>query len=128
MQVKCTQCSHCSNKYDPFLDLSLEVEEADSLQTALAHFTAIEELDGDNKYQCSRCRVKVRALKQFTIDKAPPVLTIQLKRFSSLGGYGGKIDKKVHFDKNLDLKPFVNGGEVHAYIHMMSGFCLLLQI
>lgn len=110
-QVKCTQCSHCSNKYDPFLDLSLEVARADSLQKALAHFTAIEVLDGDNKYHCSKCKTKVRALKQFTIDKAPPILTVQLKRFSSSGGYGGKIDKKVHFESILDLRPFVNGGE-----------------
>lgn len=110
-QVKCTQCSHCSNKYDPFLDLSLEVARADSLQKALAHFTAVEVLDGDNKYHCSKCKTKVRALKQFTIDKAPPILTVQLKRFSSSGGYGGKIDKKVHFESILDLRPFVNGGE-----------------
>ncbi|MCO5557031.1 hypothetical protein L7F22_010586 [Adiantum nelumboides] len=111
-QVKCTQCSHCSNKYDPFLDLSLEVARADSLHKALAHFTAIEVLDGDNKYHCSKCKTKVRALKQFTIDQAPPVLTVQLKRFSSFGSYGGKIDKKVHFERELDLKPFVTGAEV----------------
>lgn len=110
-QVKCTRCSHCSNKYDPFLDLSLEVARADSLQKALAHFTATEVLDGDNKYHCSKCKTKVKALKQFTIDQAPPILTVQLKRFSSSGGFGGKIDKKVHFDSNLDLRPFVNGCE-----------------
>ncbi|KAH7422022.1 hypothetical protein KP509_13G086800 [Ceratopteris richardii] len=107
-QVKCTRCSHCSNKYDPFLDLSLEVARADSFQKALAHFTAIEVLDGDNKYHCCKCDMKVRALKQFTIDKAPPILTVQLKRFSSVGSYGGKIDKKIHFERELDLKPFVN--------------------
>eukprot|EP00250_Pteridium_aquilinum_P017502 c23661_g1_i1 orf=201-2033(+) len=110
-QVKCTHCSHCSNKYDPFLDLSLEVARADSLQKALAHFTATEVLDGDNKYHCSKCKTKVRALKQFTIDKAPSILTVQFKRFSSSGAYGGKIDKRVHFESTLDLKPFVNGGE-----------------
>lgn len=110
-QVKCTQCSHCSNKYDPFLDLSLEVARADSLHKALAHFTAIEVLDGDNKYQCSKCKTKVRALKQFTIDQAPPILTVQFKRFSSSGSYGGKIDKKVHFERDIDLKPFVTGAE-----------------
>ncbi|KAI5083066.1 hypothetical protein GOP47_0002809 [Adiantum capillus-veneris] len=110
-QVKCTQCSYCSNKYDPFLDLSLEVARADSLHKALAHFTAIEVLDGDNKYHCSKCNTKVRALKQFTIDQAPPILTVQLKRFGSSGSYGGKIDKKVHFERELDLKPFVTGTE-----------------
>eukprot|EP00250_Pteridium_aquilinum_P017473 c23646_g1_i1 orf=62-1123(+) len=110
-QVKCTQCSHSSNTYDPFLDLSLDIVKAESLLKALARFTAIEVLDGDNKYHCSKCKKKVRAHKQFTIDNAPHVLTVQFKRFSSSGGYGGKIDKKVQFDRTFSLTPFVNGGK-----------------
>ncbi|ERN18690.1 ubiquitin carboxyl-terminal hydrolase 23 isoform X2 [Amborella trichopoda] len=108
-QVKCTQCSHESNTFDPFLDLSLEIVKADSVRKALAHFTAREQLDGGEKqYQCDRCNKKVRAFKQLTIHKAPYVLTIHLKRFSP-DGMGGKIDKMVQFGSNLELKPFVSG-------------------
>ncbi|XP_031480994.1 ubiquitin carboxyl-terminal hydrolase 23 [Nymphaea colorata] len=108
-QVKCTQCSHCSNTFDPFLDLSLQIVKADSLPKALAHFTAVEELDGGQKqYQCARCKEKVRARKQLTIHKAPYVLTIHLKRFGS-GEPGRKIDKKVEFGTTLNLKPYVSG-------------------
>lgn len=112
VQVKCTACSHCSNTYDPFLDLSLEIVRADSVTKALARFTAVDVLDGDNKYKCPRCKKKVRALKNFTIDLVPNILTIQFKRFSSTGGQGGKIDKKVEFGTTLDLKPFVSNGQV----------------
>ncbi|KAG1364374.1 ubiquitin carboxyl-terminal hydrolase 23 [Cocos nucifera] len=107
-QVKCMQCSYCSNKFDPFLDLSLEIVKADSLHKALAHFTAVEQLDGgERQYQCQRCKEKVRALKQLTIDKAPYVLTIHLKRF---GAHipGQKINRKVEFEPTLDLKPFIS--------------------
>eukprot|EP00268_Persea_americana_P043304 TRINITY_DN434_c0_g1_i1.p1 TRINITY_DN434_c0_g1~~TRINITY_DN434_c0_g1_i1.p1 ORF type:complete len:872 (+),score=171.46 TRINITY_DN434_c0_g1_i1:153-2768(+) len=108
-QVKCMQCSYCSNKFDPFLDLSLEIVRADSLRRALAHFTAKEQLDGGEKqYQCQRCKEKVRALKQLTVHKAPYVLTIHLKRFGS-DVPGEKIDRKVDFGPSLDLKPFVSG-------------------
>ncbi|XP_027329426.1 ubiquitin carboxyl-terminal hydrolase 23 isoform X2 [Abrus precatorius] len=108
-QVKCQQCSYCSNKFDPFLDLSLEIFKADSLQKALANFTAAEWLDGgERQYQCQRCKQKVRALKQLTIHKAPYVLTIHLKRFHAHDP-GQKIKKKVHFGCALDLKPFVSG-------------------
>ncbi|KAH8964180.1 hypothetical protein BDL97_04G051600 [Sphagnum fallax] len=107
-QVKCTICSTCSNTYDPFLDLSLEIVRADSLSKALVHFTAVEALQGDNKYHCSNCQKKVRALKQFTIDKSPNILTIQFKRFSGSGSSGGKIDKKVEFGRTLDMKPYVS--------------------
>ncbi|CAL5376225.1 unnamed protein product [Camellia sinensis] len=88
-QVKCMQCSFCSNKFDPFLNLSLEINKAESLQN-----------------QCQTCKQKVKALKQLSIHKAPYVLAIHLKRF---GIYqpGQKIDKKVLFGPTLDLKPFV---------------------
>ncbi|XP_057969793.1 ubiquitin carboxyl-terminal hydrolase 23 [Malania oleifera] len=108
-QVKCMQCSYCSNKFDPFLDLSLEIVKADSLHKALVHFTATEQLDGgERQYQCQRCKQKVKALKQLTVHKAPYVLTIHLKRFASYDP-GQKIDRKVHFGPTLDLKPFVSG-------------------
>ncbi|PIN18508.1 Ubiquitin carboxyl-terminal hydrolase [Handroanthus impetiginosus] len=108
-QVKCMQCSFCSNKFDPFLDLSLEIINADSLHKALAHFMAKEQLDGGAKvYQCQQCKQKVRALKQLTIHKAPHVLTVHLKRFSSHAP-GQKIDRKVAFEPTLDLKPYVTG-------------------
>ncbi|QHO16141.1 Ubiquitin carboxyl-terminal hydrolase [Arachis hypogaea] len=40
-QVKCKQCSFCSNMFDPFLDLSLEIFKAESLQKALANIQLI---------------------------------------------------------------------------------------
>lgn len=114
-QVKCMRCSYCSNTFDPFLDLSLEIVKADSLPKALTHFTAVEQLDGgERQYQCQRCRQKVKALKQLTVHKPPYVLSIHLKRFGSHAP-GIKIDKKVEFGSTLDLKPFVsnsNDGEL----------------
>ncbi|XP_047940665.1 ubiquitin carboxyl-terminal hydrolase 23-like [Salvia hispanica] len=108
-QVKCTQCSYCSNKFDPFLDLSLEINRADSLYKALSHFTTKELLDGGaREYQCDQCKQKVKASKQLTVHKAPQVLAVHLKRFSSHAP-GQKVDKKVTFEPTLDMKPFVTG-------------------
>ncbi|XP_041998545.1 ubiquitin carboxyl-terminal hydrolase 23-like isoform X1 [Salvia splendens] len=108
-QVKCTQCSYCSNKFDPFLDLSLEINRADSLCKALSHFTTKELLDGGaREYQCDQCKQKVKASKQLTVHKAPQVLAVHLKRFSSQAP-GQKVDKKVTFEPTLDMKPFVTG-------------------
>ncbi|CAK9187930.1 unnamed protein product [Ilex paraguariensis] len=108
-QVKCMQCFFCSNKFDPFLDLSLEILKAESLHKALAHFTAKEQLDGGaRQYQCQQCKQKVKALKQLTIRTAPNVLTIHLKRFGS-HITGQKINKRIQFGPTLDLKPFAIG-------------------
>ena len=53
-----------------------------------------EALDGQNKYKCPKQQKAVRAIKRMTVDRAPNVLMIQLKRFEfSLSGH--KISKKV---------------------------------
>lgn len=120
-QVKCTRCSHCSNKFDPFLDLSLDIAKASNLVRALQNFTEDELLDGGQKqYQCERCRQKVVAKKRFTIDRAPNVLTIHLKRFSPFNPRD-KIDKKVDFQPVLDLKPFVSDSKVSDYKYSLYG-------
>ena len=112
LQVRCTRCSHCSNKFDPFLDLSLEIGNAATLMKALYNFTEEELLDGGEKhYSCQQCKQKVAAKKRFLIDKAPSVLTIHLKRFSPFNPLQ-KINKKVDFQTTLNLKPFVSNSEV----------------
>lgn len=126
-QVKCMQCSHSSNKFDPFLDLSLEIFKADSLQKALANFTAAEFLDGGEKeYQCQRCKQKVKALKQLTINKAPNVLAIHLKRFYAHDP-NLKIKKNVQFGTALDLEPYVSGSHVSNGLFLVIS-CLMIWL
>ncbi|PRP84401.1 peptidase C19 family protein [Planoprotostelium fungivorum] len=107
-QVKCTVCQYKSNTFDPFLDLSLEIKNCVSLEKALHAFTSIEVLNGANKYKCSKCMKYVDAHKRFTIRKIPHVLTIQLKRFTFQGSFGGKIQKPVSYPETLDMKPYLD--------------------
>ena len=72
---------------------------------ALRQFTKAEKLTVDNAYKCTRCKKKVVAIKQMVIQKAPTVLTIQLKRFDFVNSYGGKLNKHVEFPTDLDLAP-----------------------
>uniref|UniRef100_A0A0D9VM48 USP domain-containing protein n=1 Tax=Leersia perrieri TaxID=77586 RepID=A0A0D9VM48_9ORYZ len=120
-QVRCTTCSHCSNKFDPFLDLSLEIVNATTLVKALKNFTEEELLDGGEKqYNCERCKQKVTAKKRFMIEKAPSVLTIHLKRFSPFNPRR-KIDKKVEFQPTLNLKPYVSNPEGMEFKYSLYG-------
>lgn len=109
-QIKCCKCGFESNTYDSILDISLEIK-GTSVRSAFKHFTDPEILDDDNKYQCDNCKKKRRAIKQFTIFEPPNVLVIHLKRFEVGGGglfSGGKINKFVKFDDNLDLTEFMS--------------------
>ncbi|KNC99540.1 uncharacterized protein SPPG_04930 [Spizellomyces punctatus DAOM BR117] len=98
-QIRCSQCQYKSNTYEPMLDMSLEV--CSSLQKAFALHTKTEKLDGDNKYKCDRCKKLVDAQKRISIEVAPEVLTVQLKRFDVFGR--GKNNTKVEFPEYLDL-------------------------
>ncbi|CAI0394760.1 unnamed protein product [Linum tenue] len=107
-RVQCQQCSYCSDKFDPFLDLSLEINKADALPVALRNFTAAELLDGGEKhYQCQQCKHKVRATKRLTIHKPPYVLSIHLKRFFAHDP-GRKVGKQVCYERTLDIRSFVS--------------------
>lgn len=53
-QVRCDGVDYQSNTFDPFLDLSLEINRASTLTRALQLFTAAEVLDGANKYRCPK--------------------------------------------------------------------------
>jgi ubiquitin carboxyl-terminal hydrolase 36/42 len=119
-QVKCTQCNYESNTYDPFLDLSLEINHASSVDKALKRFTAGEALDGANKYKCPKENRGVRAIKRMTVETAPSVLVIQLKRFE-FSMSGRKISKQVEFDPVLDLSPYMSHRPATPAIYDLYG-------
>uniref|UniRef100_A0A8C3MFE3 ubiquitinyl hydrolase 1 n=1 Tax=Geospiza parvula TaxID=87175 RepID=A0A8C3MFE3_GEOPR len=108
-RVKCLECKTVSDTYDPYLDITLEVERAANIVRALELFVKPEQLGGDNAYRCSMCRKKVSASKRFTIHRASNVLTISLKRFGSCGSSGGrKITKDVGYPEILDIRPYMS--------------------
>lgn len=121
-QVRCKICGYCSNTYDPFLDLSLEVSKKSSrsLMSAISEFTRKETLDFNNQWKCSGCKKYVCPSKQLTVFRAPLCLCIQLKRFAFDGGFGdfsgrssfgstasfsgrSKISKPIEFPVDLSL-------------------------
>ncbi|CAM6021515.1 unnamed protein product, partial [Sphagnum balticum] len=115
-QVKCMQCQHESNRYESMMDLAVEIHGiVESLEDALAQFTAPELLDGENKYKCDRCNAYVKADKRLTLHEAPNVLTIALKRFQS--GKFGKLNKRVTFPEVLYMGPYMSqkGDEPPVY-------------
>uniref|UniRef100_A0ACD5ZF94 Uncharacterized protein n=1 Tax=Avena sativa TaxID=4498 RepID=A0ACD5ZF94_AVESA len=106
-QVQCTACGVVSNRYENMMDLTVEIHgDAESLEECLDQFTAVEWLDGDNKYRCDGCSDYVKARKHLTVHQAPNILTITLKRFQS--GRFGKLNKKVTFPMKLDLTPYMS--------------------
>ncbi|PHT39077.1 hypothetical protein CQW23_22650 [Capsicum baccatum] len=98
--------SHCSNTYEPLIDVSLEIKD-DSLPSALESFTRVEKLDyPEIKYTCERCKEQVSIEKQLMLYNAPSVAVFHLKRFQNDGSIVQKVDKHISFPLELDLLPY----------------------
>ncbi|KRX84376.1 Ubiquitin carboxyl-terminal hydrolase 36 [Trichinella sp. T6] len=102
-QIVCNNCQYVSVIYDPFLDLSLEIKQWNTIEHAMAHYTKMETLSSDDAYNCPRCKRRVSARKILTIHSAPNVLTIHLKRFDHFG----KIDRHIGYSDRMNLRPFM---------------------
>ena len=110
--MTCRDCGHCSEKLEPFLDLSLEIAKVDNLVAALESFTKVEQIgDAENKITCDSCNAQGCKDKRLVIDKAPDVVAFQLKRFTTLDNSIQKIDKHVAYPLELDLKLFHSNPE-----------------
>ncbi|XP_059933638.1 ubiquitin carboxyl-terminal hydrolase 42 [Mesoplodon densirostris] len=105
-RVKCLNCKGVSDTFDPYLDITLEIKAAQSVNKALEQFVKPEQLDGENSYKCSKCKKMVPASKRFTIHRSSNVLTLSLKRFANFTG--GKIAKDVKYPEYLDIRPYMS--------------------
>ncbi|KAM0876696.1 hypothetical protein ACQ4PT_035997 [Festuca glaucescens] len=106
-KLTCRHCGHCSEILEPFLDLSLEIDQVDNLVADLESFTKVERIGGvENKLTCDSCNAQVCKDKRFVIDEAPDVIAFQFKHFTTLDGSIEKIAKHVAYPSELDLKPF----------------------
>jgi len=79
--LRCTSCDHVSVTLDPFWDLSLPIPARSGtvkLSQCLEHFTREEVLDGDEKPTCSKCQMRRKCTKSFSIQKFPKILVIRI--------------------------------------------------
>lgn len=122
-QLRCCNCGHSSDTYEPLIDLSLEIEDADTLPSALESFTKVEKIeDLETKFTCENCKEEVLVEKQFMLDQAPSVAAFHLKRFKSEGPFIQKVDKHVEFPLQLDLQSYTSGSQDNK----VGCFCLYI--
>lgn len=127
-QLQCCNCGHCSDTYEPLIDLSLEIENVSNLPSALESFTKVEKIeDSETKFTCENCKEEVSLEKQLMLDRAPSVAAFHLKRFKNYGSYVEKIDKHVEFPLELDLLPYIDdsqNNDVSVWDERISCFAL----
>ncbi|KAK9871516.1 hypothetical protein WA026_012887 [Henosepilachna vigintioctopunctata] len=113
--VHCLECGHISTTFQHFQDLLLDIRKSQTLEEALDGYFSREKLD-DESYLCESCRKKVSATKQFSIERAPIVLCVQLKRFSVSNT---KITKHITFRQRLDLTKFARSRPANPLVYKL---------
>lgn len=126
-KIECMRCGGKSERHEKMLDLTVEIGgDISTLEEALRQFTHTETLDGENKYNCSRCKSYEKARKKLRVLEAPNVLTIALKRFQS--GKFGKLNKTIKFPEILDLAPYMSGTSDKSPVYRLFGVVVHLDI
>ncbi|KAH7916272.1 cysteine proteinase [Hygrophoropsis aurantiaca] len=119
-RVTCRECHHNSDTFDSMLDLSLDIHGASGLRDAFRKFVSVDYLKGADMYKCEKCKKAVNAEKRFTIQDAPAVLTIHLKRFTHLGR---KIGHFINYDERLSLQPVMSDGQFGPWYSLFGVIC-----
>ena len=110
--VQCTKCTTIYTQSNIFEDLQLEIDTAQTLESALTKFTSTELLDGDNCYNCQLCKHKTPANKNLKLTQIPAILTIQLKHFAfspspNQTNNSLKLNHHVQFPFTLPLSKYM---------------------
>uniref|UniRef100_A0A3Q0S5W8 ubiquitinyl hydrolase 1 n=1 Tax=Amphilophus citrinellus TaxID=61819 RepID=A0A3Q0S5W8_AMPCI len=107
--LHCSVCSHYSNTFDVFCDLSLPIPKTGevTLRECLDLFSQEEKLDKENSPMCERCNRRTECTKRLSIQRFPQVIVIDLNRFTMSRWSISKSTIYVSFPlTSLDLGPY----------------------
>jgi ubiquitin carboxyl-terminal hydrolase 47 len=116
--TRCRECGYESNRAEKFLDLTLPIKNEfgtgvlnSSLEMAIENFLKPEVLTAPNQYFCEQCDKKVDADRGVKLSKLPPLLDIQLGRFTINWEtmQRVKIYDSVSFPFYLNLNDYMKG-------------------
>lgn len=80
-ETRCLTCENVSHRDEPFLDLSVDLEQHSSVTACLRRFSEEEMLCERNKFHCDNCGGLQEAEKRMKIKRLPKILALHLKRF-----------------------------------------------
>ncbi|ELR15597.1 ubiquitin domain containing protein [Acanthamoeba castellanii str. Neff] len=102
------ECTHRSERLEPFYSLSIEIKNKKDIEESLKLFIAGEMLQGENKYKCEICQKGRDTLKRCCIAKLPRIMMLHLKRFEfDLEKMRNvKLNDRCEFPMSLNMEPY----------------------
>ncbi|CAD8067833.1 unnamed protein product [Paramecium sonneborni] len=108
--IKCSICGSSSYAFDTFQDTSLAIARAFkiledmNLERLLDKYVIEEAIDD---YYCSKCKKHQKVKRKFTIWRLPHILMFHIKRFEFRRFSSDKLNHRVIFPLELDMREFV---------------------
>lgn len=90
-RLECRVCGTTSTTYNPFSCLSIPIPSSSgtvTLEDCFKQFTQPELLQGDDAWNCPKCKKRQATIKTMRLSRLPDFLIIHLKRFQHGGGGG----------------------------------------
>ncbi|KAL1967875.1 hypothetical protein VTN77DRAFT_2564 [Rasamsonia byssochlamydoides] len=107
-QIKSKECSHISERLEPFSAIQCDIKGKASLEDSLQAYVEGEIMQGDNKYSCTPCGRHVDAVKRACLKELPDNLIFHLKRFDfdMVTMMRSKINDEFQFPERIDMTPY----------------------
>ena len=137
-EVRCAHCGCISTTTEPFLDLSLSLDQAlrlpgkehiqgVSLQTCIDDYATAESLS--TPIYCENCKEHRESVKKLSIRKPPKILAVHLKRFDAVSQR--KVHTRVNFPlENFDISPYMQSLSSSKSItrHKWPGIAMICSV
>ena len=107
-QIKSRECSHISERLEPFFAVQCDITGKSSLKESLDAYVAGEVMEGDNKYSCTSCGSYVEAVKRACLKDIPDNLIFHLKRFDYdlMSGNRSKVNNRFEFPTEINMAEY----------------------
>lgn len=141
-QIICQKCGNISERKEAFMDLNLPIvkkteqdkikktgqlsileclpqQDATDVQFLFDRYCRDETLEGDNQYHCEVCGCKQDASRRVRFEKVPPLLNIQLSRYTyDMKTFAKKkVSEKVLLPLEMHVSSETEGSETeHRYV------------
>jgi ubiquitin C-terminal hydrolase len=114
--ITCSK-KHTSEKPDDAIFTSLAIS-GTTLVDCFTQFVGIENLTGDNQFQCKDCGSNVDATKRFFLVNQPECIVIHMNRFHN---NLSKIQTSIQIPNNLEIAKYINPPPENSYMYELYG-------
>jgi ubiquitin C-terminal hydrolase len=118
-------CNYSSEKFEPFITLSLPIDGKDTLEDCLEEYVKPYTLDNKNQWMCDKCKRKSQAVKKLSIWNTSDYIIISYKRYTNMLDTTLKNNRRIIAPfTNLDMSPYIEDNNINKNIYNLCAITI----